>query len=102
MFKKALLTSMTAIGLLSTAPAHALTVGWNFVQPVECIAQFAQYSQYGVDTLLVYPHAGAAPLTVTDPLAVATGSILCANGNGFYVYFNGGAVTAVALIPNLR
>jgi len=83
--------------IFNIGSANAFVVGWNLVRVSSCVG----FQISGVDYLFVYPITGGVISTI-DPTTIAAAAQFCANGNAFYIYFDGANWNGVLLYPGLR
>jgi hypothetical protein len=77
--------------------ADAFSIGWNLIRVAACYG--VQISN--IDYLYIYPTTGGYLLT-SDLATVIAAAQFCANGNAFYIYWDGAAWNGVVLYPGLK
>jgi hypothetical protein len=86
-----------AFSVFDPGIAHAFNIGWNFIRVLDCVG----YQIQGVDYLFIYPTTGGA-LVTADLGTINAAAQFCANGNAFYILWDGAAWNGVLIYPGLR
>ena len=95
-----LAVAFLALGFLALGPKSSYAFNnlqYNLIKIGACISA----PQADFDALIVVDSNSGGTLVIVDALAIITVIPICHPGGQFYAFLNNGAVTNVAVIPNL-